>query len=190
MTKHILVTRFDAQRAARGEMLSIDDVLEILSTPLLGIIPESQGVLRASNLGSPVTLNEPTNAAARAYVDAARRLQGQDLPMRPAGRPERLLRSIPGKEGGMTLLDLFKRRGSAPVARERLQVLLAYERKNRNQPDLVAILREEIMAVITRHIHVDQDDVRVSMDRGERMSTLEIDIHIPNAGAIAAAAAF
>jgi cell division topological specificity factor len=74
------------------------------------------------------------------------------------------------------------------VARERLQVLLAYERKNRNQPDLVAILREEIMAVITRHIHVDQDDVRVSMDRGERMSTLEIDINIPNAGALAAAA--
>src|SRR6478736_4411941 len=79
--KHILVTRFDAARAARGEMLSIDDVLEILSTPLLGIIPENQGVLRASNVGSPVTLNEPTNAAARAYIDAARRLQGEELPM-------------------------------------------------------------------------------------------------------------
>ena len=88
----------------------------------------------------------------------------------------------------MTLFDLFKRRGSAPVARERLQVLLAYERKNRNQPDLVGILREEIMAVITRHVHVDQDDVRVNMDRGETMSTLEIDIHIPNAGALAMAA--
>ena len=88
----------------------------------------------------------------------------------------------------MSLFDLFKRRGSAPVARERLQLLLAYERKNRNQPDLVAVLREEIMAVITRHIHVDQDDVHISMDRGARMSTLEIDIHIPNAGAIAAAA--
>jgi septum site-determining protein MinD len=65
----------------RGEMLRIDDVLEILSTPLLGIIPESQAVLRASNLGSPVTLNEPTNAAARAYVEAARRLDGEDLPV-------------------------------------------------------------------------------------------------------------
>jgi cell division topological specificity factor len=87
----------------------------------------------------------------------------------------------------MTLFDLFKRRGSAPVARERLQVLLAYERKSRNQPDLVGILREEIMAVITRHVHVDQDDVRVNMERGETMSTLEIDIHIPNAGALAVA---
>ena len=88
----------------------------------------------------------------------------------------------------MNLFDLFKRRGSAPVARERLQVLLAYERKNRNQPDLVAILREEIMAVISRHVQVDHDDVRVNMDRGETMSTLEIDIHIPNAGVVMAAA--
>ena len=85
----------------------------------------------------------------------------------------------------MNLLDLFKRRGSAPVARDRLQVLLAYERNNRNQPDLVALLREEIMAVITRHVQVDQDDVRISMDRGETTSTLAIDIHIPNAGALA-----
>lgn len=87
----------------------------------------------------------------------------------------------------MSVFDLFKRRSSAPVARERLQLLLAYERKSRNQPDLVAILREEIMAVITKHVHVDQDDVHVTMERGERMSTLEIDIQIPNAGALALA---
>jgi cell division topological specificity factor len=86
----------------------------------------------------------------------------------------------------MTLFDLFKRRGSAPVARERLQVLLAYERKNRNQPDLVAILREEIMAVIAKHVQVGQDDVQIAMDRGDTMSTLEIDVQIPNGGLIAA----
>jgi septum site-determining protein MinD len=79
--KHILITRYDAARVARGEMLSVDDVLEILSTPLLGIIPENQGVLRASNVGSPVTLNEPANPAARAYIDAAKRLEGENLPM-------------------------------------------------------------------------------------------------------------
>src|SRR5438045_6191395 len=53
MEKHVLITRYDASRALRGEMLSIDDVLEILSTPLLGIVPESEEVLRASNVGSP-----------------------------------------------------------------------------------------------------------------------------------------
>ena len=79
--KHLLITRYHAGRAARGEMLSIDDVLEILSTPLLGIIPEGEEVLRASNLGSPVTLNSPLSASARAYFDAASRLKGEQIPM-------------------------------------------------------------------------------------------------------------
>ena len=56
MEKHLLLTRYDPIRAERGEMLKTEDVLEILSIPLLGIIPESEEVLRASNLGSPVTL--------------------------------------------------------------------------------------------------------------------------------------
>jgi cell division topological specificity factor len=80
----------------------------------------------------------------------------------------------------MSLLDIFKRRGSAPVARERLQVLLAYERTSRQKPDLVLVLREEIMAVIARHVQVDQDDVQVSIERGETISTLEIDIQLRN----------
>jgi septum site-determining protein MinD len=79
--KHVLITRYDAQRAARGEMLNIEDVLEILSTPLLGIIPESEEVLRASNMGSPVTISNAMSGPARAYLDAARRLKGDDVPM-------------------------------------------------------------------------------------------------------------
>jgi septum site-determining protein MinD len=79
--KHILITRYDAARAARGEMLSIEDVLEILATPLLGIVPESQDVLRASNVGSPVTLSSPASAPSRAYLDATRRLLGEKLEM-------------------------------------------------------------------------------------------------------------
>lgn len=90
----------------------------------------------------------------------------------------------------MNLLDIFKRRGSAPVARERLQLLLAYERRSRNQPDLVSVLREEIMAVIARHVQVDQDFLQVSMDHGETTSRLEIDIQIPNKVTMPLAAAF
>jgi septum site-determining protein MinD len=98
--KHVLITRYDPQRAARGEMLNIADVLDILSTPLLGIIPESEEVLRASNLAAPVTLNNATSAPARAYLDAARRLKGDDVPM-----------SIPSDRKG--LLDkLFGRRAA------------------------------------------------------------------------------
>ena len=79
--KHILIARYDPARAARGEMLNINDVLDILSIPLLGIIPESEEVLRASNVGTPVTLNDPTSAPAQAYRDAAARLRGQNVPM-------------------------------------------------------------------------------------------------------------
>ncbi len=81
MEKHLLLTRYDSARAARGEMLKTEDVLEILSIPLLGIIPESQEVLRASNIGSPVTLSSPESAPARAYFDAARRLRGETVPV-------------------------------------------------------------------------------------------------------------
>ena len=79
--KHVLITRYDPSRAARGEMLSINDILEILATPLLGIIPESQDVLRASNVGTPVTLNNADCAPARAYIDASRRLMGEQVAM-------------------------------------------------------------------------------------------------------------
>ncbi len=79
--KHLLITRYHLARAARGGMLSIDDVLEILAIPLLGIIPESEEVMRASNVGSPVTLNNPLSTAARGYFDATRRLRGDDVPM-------------------------------------------------------------------------------------------------------------
>jgi len=81
MEKHLLLTRYETARANRGEMLKTEDVLEILSIPLLGIIPESQEVLRASNIGSPVTLSNPLSAPARAYFDAARRLRGETVPM-------------------------------------------------------------------------------------------------------------
>jgi septum site-determining protein MinD len=87
MDKHLLLTRYDPVRAERGEMLKTEDVLEILSIPLLGIIPESEEVLRASNLGAPVTISNPMSAAARAYTDAAKRLGGETVVLRiPTGR--------------------------------------------------------------------------------------------------------
>ena len=95
--KHLLIARYDPHRAVRSEMLGIDDVLEILSTPLLGVIAESDEVLRASNLGSPITLSNPSSAPARAYFDAARRLKGEDVPM-----------TIHGERKGL-LVKLFRR---------------------------------------------------------------------------------
>jgi septum site-determining protein MinD len=95
--KHVLITRYDPARAARGDMLGIDDVLEILATPLLGIIPESQEVLRASNLGSPVTINNPASAPARAYLDATKRLMGETLAMTVPSERKGLMNLLLGR---------------------------------------------------------------------------------------------
>jgi cell division topological specificity factor len=82
----------------------------------------------------------------------------------------------------MNLLTLFGRRATAPVARERLQILLSHERiAVRGGPDLVGMLREEILAVIAKHISVDPEKVMVKMDYGDSVSMLAVDIEVPNA---------
>ncbi|CDZ25417.1 septum site-determining protein MinD [Neorhizobium galegae] len=100
MEKHLLLTRYDANRAERGDMLKVEDVLEILSIPLIGIIPESMDVLRASNIGSPVTLADARSAPAMAYFEAARRLAGEVLPI-----------TIPGEKRGI-FGKIFARRAA------------------------------------------------------------------------------
>jgi cell division topological specificity factor len=83
----------------------------------------------------------------------------------------------------MSIFRLFKSSTSAPVARERLQILLEYERRHHGKQDLVTVLREEILAVVSRHVTVDPDRVQVKLDRHDRMSTLAVDIQFPNAAA-------
>jgi cell division topological specificity factor len=80
----------------------------------------------------------------------------------------------------MNILHFFRRKGSAPMARERLQILLSHERVAGSQPDLLAILQDEILATIARQIAVERDNVRVRIDRGAMVSTLEIDVEIPH----------
>ena len=80
----------------------------------------------------------------------------------------------------MNLMTLFRRRNSAPVARERLQVLLSHERAIVGGSDLISTLQEEILAVIARHFPVERDKVQIKLDRGDPISTLEIDVEVPS----------
>jgi cell division topological specificity factor len=82
-----------------------------------------------------------------------------------------------------SIFQLFRRRPTATVARERLQILLAHERASAGQEGLVATLREEILAVIAKHVSVERDKVRVTLDREGDMSTLEIEVDMPIAAA-------
>jgi cell division topological specificity factor len=79
----------------------------------------------------------------------------------------------------MSLLNFFVRKTSAPVARERLQILLAHERVALGPRDLVTTLRQEILAVIAKHVPLDPDKVAVQMNANGAVSTLEIDIELP-----------
>lgn len=75
--EHLLITRYDPERVAKGEMLGVADVEEILATKLLGVIPECRSVLKASNQGVPV-IHDDESRAGKAYADAVARLLGED----------------------------------------------------------------------------------------------------------------
>jgi septum site-determining protein MinD len=79
--EYLLLTRYSPQRVKLGEMLSVDDVQEILSLHLLGVIPESKAVLNASNSGNPVVIDEESDAG-QAYLDVVARYLGEDVPQR------------------------------------------------------------------------------------------------------------
>lgn len=81
ISEHLLITRYDSERVERGDMLSVEDIKDILAIPLIGLIPESKAVLKASNTGTPVIMDELSDAGT-AYDDAIARFLGEKRPMR------------------------------------------------------------------------------------------------------------
>lgn len=79
--EHLLLTRYNPERVQKGEMLSVEDVKEILAIELIGVIPESQAVLNASNSGQPVIMDKDSDAG-QAYQDTVQRLLGETVPFR------------------------------------------------------------------------------------------------------------
>ena len=80
----------------------------------------------------------------------------------------------------MGFFRFLKPVSSAPVARERLQILLEYERRMLNQTSLITTLKEEILAVVSRHVTIDPERIHITVDRGEGFSTLAVGVQIPN----------
>lgn len=79
--EHLLITRYSPTRVANGDMLAMEDILEILAVPLIGVIPESGSVLQASNSGVPVIIDKESTAG-QAYDDFVRRFLGETVPHR------------------------------------------------------------------------------------------------------------
>lgn len=90
--EHLLVTRYSPKRVSSGDMLSIEDIQDLLGIPLIGVIPESEAVLQASNAGVPIVHDEKS-VSGQAYMDVVARITGQDLPMRFIGEEKKGLLS-------------------------------------------------------------------------------------------------
>lgn len=162
--EHLLVTRYNPERVTSGDMLTLDDIREILAINLLGLIPESEAVLRASNQGVPVT-HDISSDAGQAYSDTVSRLLGEDMPLRFHEMQRKGLLSRMFGGAPMKLLEFLKRerRKSASVAKERLQIIVAHQRSQRGQPDYMPMLERELLEVIRRYVHVDDDAIQISL---------------------------
>ena len=178
--KHLLVTRYNALRAGRGEMLSIDDVLDILSTPAARHHPGERGSAARLEPRLPGRAQQSGQRSGPRLYGRGAPAEGRERHHAGAEREEASDRQAVRTESGMKLLNFLKRGGSAPIARERLKILLAHERQARNQPELLDVLREEILSVIAKHVPLDRDRVQVKMDRGKGVSMLEVEIEVPH----------
>ncbi len=176
---HLLLTRYSPERVTKGEMLAVEDVNEILSIPLLGVIPEIRigaarlehrdpGGVRRGEPGRP-RLSRRGGALSRRAARAAL------LEARAAQLFPRALR-----EGLMRLLDLIfpERRSSAVIARERLKIVLAHERASRDAPDFLPVLQKELLDVVGRYVEIRSDMLRVNLGKEGDTSLLEINVEI------------
>ncbi|CAM5213670.1 hypothetical protein BTHI11S_00653 [Bosea thiooxidans] len=159
-------------------MLKVDDVLEILSIPLLGRVPESMDVLRASNVGSPVTLADERSAPAVAYFEAARRLRGEALPVAVPGEKRGFFGKFFGRKAASCFVFSPAPSRLPPRASD-CRCSLPMSAPPSAISDLVTKLRDEILRAISKHMQVDDEKVSVRMERGAKVSTLAVDIEIP-----------
>ena len=165
--EHLLLTRYNPERVSSGEMLGVEDVKEILAVTLLGVIPESQAVLKASNQGVPVILDDQSDAG-QAYSDAVDRLLGKSVEHR----------FLDVKKKGFFRAN--KKPSTASVAKERLQIIVAHERGQRSTPDYLPALQKELVEVIRKYVNIGNDDVHVALENDGSCSILELNITLPD----------
>ena len=162
-------------------MLKVEDVLEILAIPLLGVIPQDDSVLQASNVGMPVVLDERSKAG-QAYTDAV------EPPGRRADRDavHRPRQEGPGPvavaEDRVRLFEFFglnRRPPSADTAKQRLQLVIAHD-KGSGGYEFLPLLQRELLEVIRKYVEIDVRKVKVDIERGDQMSILELNVELPS----------
>ena len=183
VSAHLLLTRYSPVRVESGEMLSINDVEEVLGLKTIGVIPESGDVLNASNKGEPVIM-DGESIAGQAYDDAVARLLGEDRPLRFTTVEKKGFFSKLFGGLGMAIFDFLKpKKNTASVAKNRLQIIIAQERSSAGAPDYLPLMRREILEVIRKYVNVDTDAVKVDVVKDGEHDVLDISVSLPERGA-------
>ena len=187
--EHLVINRYNADRAERGEMMDIHSISnDILKVPLLGVIPESDSVLEASNQGEPVILNKESKAG-QTYDDMVSRFLGEERPYRhiEVKKKSFLQRWFGGevmKKGfWSSLFGSEPKSSSANTAAERLKVIVASENRlhNRLTPERIEKMKREILAIVNNYVSgVNVDDVNIQHHAEANMEVLEMNISLPD----------
>ena len=162
-------------------MLKVEDVLEILAIPLLGVIPQDDAVLQASNVGMPVVLDETLQGRPGLHRrgQAAGRRADRDAVHRP--RQERP-GPVAAAEDRVRLFEIFglnRRPPSADTAKQRLQLVIAHD-KGSGGYEFLPLLQRELLEVIKKYVEIDSRKVKVDIERGDQMSILELNVELPS----------
>ena len=182
--EHLLITRYNTQRVHQGEMLSLDDIQDILRIQLIGVIPESETVLQASNQGVPAVHMKGSDVS-EAYKDMVARFLGEEKPLRFVNgyKPSFFKRLFGRKvttDGLVALFPARRKKTSATVAKERLQIILAHERTGRRRhAGYLSSLQRDLVDVICKYIKIDPKDIKVNLERQENLEVLEVKIELP-----------
>ncbi|STS83582.1 cell division topological specificity factor MinE [Klebsiella pneumoniae] len=156
-------------------------MLEILRINLVGVIPEDQSVLRASNQGEPVILDAASDAG-KAYADTVERLLGEERPFRFI-EEEKKGSSNACSEDKLWLYSTFfsrEKKNTANIAKERLQIIVAERRRGDAEPHYLPQLRKDILEVICKYVQIDPEMVSVQLEqRDGDISILELNVTLP-----------
>ena len=192
--EHLLITRYNPNRVAGGQMLSLEDIQDILRIKLIGVIPESESVLQASNQGVPAIHDKDTDVA------AGLQRRGGALPRAKTSRcasstPRSPASSSASSAGGKpcpsspSCSAKRRRRRASPRSGCRSSWRTSAAASAASAPDYLPELQRELIAVISKYVSIKAEDIKVHLEKQDDLEVLEVKIELPDAAAAALARA-
>ena len=151
----LIVNRLRMDMVKRGDMMKVEDVTDILAVNLIGAVPDDEHIVVSTNQGEPLVGSDCL--AGKAYANISRRITGEDVPFLDL----EVKQGVFGK-----LMDLFKKKSSGDVAKDRLKLLLVSDRANCS-PEMMEMIKRDIIQVISKYMDIDADALDVKITETE-----------------------